>query len=144
MVAPFCLRPASHVFRRLDDQLLRQIHHAAVVGVSLVELEHGELWIVPCRNALVAEIAIDLVHAIEPAHDQALEIKLRRDAQIKVHIECVVVGDEGLGHGTARDRLHHGSFDFKEFVVVEKLPHRLHQHAALQKDRADHGIHDEI
>jgi phage terminase large subunit-like protein len=52
-----------------------------IVGVGLVELQHGELGIVLRADALVAEVAVDLVDAVKAADDQPLQIKLRRDAQ---------------------------------------------------------------
>ena len=39
--------------------------------------------------------------ALEAAHDQALEVELRRDAQVELGVEGVVVGDEGPGGGAA-------------------------------------------
>ena len=59
-----------------------------VVGVGLVELEHGELGVVGAVDAFVAEVAIDLVDAVEAADDQALEVKLGRDAESE--LACLV------------------------------------------------------
>src|SRR5580704_1462957 len=59
--APLCFRSAGHVLRRLRDDFLRKIHHALVVGISLIELEHRELRIPAPSEALVAEVAVDLV-----------------------------------------------------------------------------------
>ena len=39
-------------------------HEVVVVGVGLVELEHGELGVVAGADALVAEVAVDLVDAV--------------------------------------------------------------------------------
>ena len=49
------------------------------------------LWQV---DALGAEVAIDLIDAVEAADDQALQIKLRRDSRIEVYVERVVMGDK--------------------------------------------------
>ena len=75
----------------------------AVVGVGLVELEHGELGIVPGGQALVAEVAVDLEHPLEAAHHQALQVQLRRDAQVQVHVERIVVGLERTRRRAAGD-----------------------------------------
>ena len=104
---------AIHLARDELDQLLGDLHQVVVVGVGLVELEHGELGVVLGADALVAEVAIDLVDAVEAADDEALEIELRRDAQEEIHIEGVVVGPEGPRRGTAGDLLHHRRFDFR-------------------------------
>ena len=53
-----------------------------VVPVRRVELQHRELGVVArTRDAFVAEVAVDLEHALEAADDQALQVQLRRDAQ---------------------------------------------------------------
>ena len=48
-------------------------------------------------DALVAEDAPYLVDLVEPADDEPLEVQLRGDAQVKVLVEGVMVGDEGGG-----------------------------------------------
>src|SRR5579872_3299134 len=63
--APLGFRPASNVDGRLLDQLLSKIHHAAVVGISLIKLKHGELGIPAPAQYLIAKITINLIHAIE-------------------------------------------------------------------------------
>ena len=64
---------------------------STIVGVRLIKLQHRELGIVLRRDALIAEVAIDLVDAIESADHQPLEIQLRRDAQEQIHVEGVVM-----------------------------------------------------
>ena len=115
-----------------------------IVGVGLVGLEHGELGIPAPSQAFVAEVAVDLVDAVEAADDQALQIKLGRDAQVEIHVERVVMGDERPRDGAAGDGLHHRRFDFDEAVRVEGAAHRLHQLRALQKDFAHLGIHHQV
>ena len=102
------------------DQLLGELHQVVVVGVGLVELEHGELGVVLGADAFVAEVAVDLVDAVEAADDQALQIELRRDAQEEVHVERVVMGLEGPRRGAAGDLLHHRRFDFEVAALVEE------------------------
>ena len=79
---------------RDEHQLLGQRHQLLVVGVGLVELEHRELGVVLRRDALVPEVARDLVDALEAADDEPLQIQLRRDAQEEIHVERVVVRHE--------------------------------------------------
>ena len=87
------------------DHALGQLHHVAVVGVGLVELEHGELGIVGPIHALVAEVVADLVHPLQPAHQQPLEVQLVGDPEIERHVERVVVGDERPRRRAAVERL---------------------------------------
>ena len=38
-------------------------------------------------DAFIAEIAVDLENAVQPADDQPLQIQLGRDAQVEIDIE---------------------------------------------------------
>jgi hypothetical protein len=49
------------------DHLLGEVDQVAVVRVGLVELQHRELGIVPGGQPLVAEVAVDLIDALEAA-----------------------------------------------------------------------------
>ncbi len=91
-----------------------------VVDIGLVELDHGEFGIVPRRQPLVAEIAVDLEHLLETAHHQPLQIELGRDPQIQRHIQGVVMGDEWPRGGAARDHLHHRRLDLEEIRASTK------------------------
>ena len=90
---------ATGVLRHVADQRLGVVHQVAVVPVGRVELHHGELGVVAHRDAFVAEVAVDLEHALKPTHQQALEVQLGRDAQEHFLFERVVVCDERLGIG---------------------------------------------
>ncbi len=125
------------------SKLLGEVHQVVVVGVGLVELEHGELGVVAGGDALVAEVAVDLVDAIEAADDEALEIKLRGDAQEKIDIERVVMRDEGPCGRASGDGLHHRSFDLDEAAGIEKAADGLYDAGALGEYLAHFGI-DEI
>jgi hypothetical protein len=89
--------------RGVADQLLGEVHQVLVVPVGRVELHHGELGVVAHRDAFVAEVAVDLEHALKAAHQQALEVQLGRDAQEHLLLQRVVVRDERLGVGAARE-----------------------------------------
>ena len=104
---------AVDFFRDEDDEFFGELHQVVVVGVGLVELEHGELGVVPGADAFVAEVAVDLVDAVEAADDQALEVELGRDAQEEVEVERVVVRGEGLRGCASGDLVHHRGFDFE-------------------------------
>jgi hypothetical protein len=82
-------------FAHKRDHLLGDLHQVVIVGIGLVELQHGELGIVLRAHALVAEVAVDLVDAVQAADDQALQIELRRDAQKQIQVERVVVRLKG-------------------------------------------------
>ena len=128
----------------MREQLLGQLHQVGVIGIRLVELQHRELGIVLGRDALVTEVAVDLVDAIEAADEQALEVELGSDPQVEVHVERVVVRLERPGDGATGDRLHHRRLHLEEAARVEKLPQRLDHAGAEQENRPRVGIDDEI
>ena len=66
-----------HGARTGKDQRLGELHHGVVVAVGPVGLQHGELRVVIAVDALVAEGAPDLIHALEAAHQHALEVQLQ-------------------------------------------------------------------
>src|ERR1700722_3255080 len=81
VLSPFRFGCAIDVNCRLLDQLLRQVHHPAIVGISLVELKHGELRVPTPSQTLIAKAAIDFVHAVKSANREPLEEKLGGDSQ---------------------------------------------------------------
>ena len=90
MPAEHDLRRPEHLERDVLDELLHPLHRVPEVGVGLVPLEHRELGLVLVRDALVAEVLADLVHLLEPADDQPLQVQLGRDPQVEVGVELVV------------------------------------------------------
>ena len=70
-------RRAADRLRQMPEEILRQVHHAVIVGVGLIELHERKLGVVACVEALVAEDAADLVDLLEAPDDQALEVQLQ-------------------------------------------------------------------
>src|SRR3954451_11481805 len=101
-------------------ELLGAARDLLVVRVGLVPLEHRELGVVLERQSLVAEVLADLVHALEAADDEPLEVELDRDAQVEVAVEGVVVGRERARDPAAVDRLEHRRLDLHDPARVEE------------------------
>jgi hypothetical protein len=87
-------------------------------------------------DPLVAEVAVDLEHPLEAAHQQPLQVELGRDAQEHLLVERVVVGHEGLGIGTARDGVQHRRLDLQEAVLDHEAADRADRLAARDEARA--------
>ena len=119
-------------------------HDVVVVDVGLVGLEHGELGVVLEAHALVAEVAADLVDAVDAADDAALEVELDGDAQVEVALELVVVGDEGPRHGAAVERLQDGRLDLDEAALVEEAADGGDDAGALDEDLARIVVDDGV
>ncbi len=62
-------------------------------------------------DTFVAEVATDLVHRVETADDQAFEVQLQRDSQVKVVRKRVVMRYKRARLSPAGDALQHGRFD---------------------------------
>ena len=109
----------QHPQRHRPDQILRQIHHAVVVGVGLIQLQQGELRVVAGIHPLVAEHPADFIYPLKAAHDQPLQVQLQRNAQVHVHIQGVVVGDEGAGRRAAGNAVEHGGFHLQKSLFIQ-------------------------
>ena len=128
LLAPRQLGRPEDLPRGAREELLRERHLVARVGVRRVELEHRELGVVLGRDALVPEVPVDLVDLREAAHDEALQVQLRGDAQEEVEVERVVVRHERARGRAARERLHHRRLHLDEAARVEEAadePHDL-------------------
>ena len=90
-------RRTGRVDRGPGDEAFGDVDHLRVVGERLIELHHRELGVVACRDAFVAEDPADLEHPLHPTDDQPLEMQLQGDAQVQLHVKCVVVSDERPG-----------------------------------------------
>ena len=135
---------ADDLLRNLANQRFGEIHQVVIILIGLVELEHREFRVVPRREALVAKVAVDLEHFLHPADHELLEIELRGDAQIELHVERVVMRDEWPRRCSARNRVHHRRLDFEIAAGDEELAHRLHDLRALDEDVERGWIGDQI
>ena len=96
------------------------------------------------RDAFIPKISIDFKHALESAHDQSFEVEFRRDAQVEVPIERVVVRHERAGRGSPGNGLHHRRFHFQESVSGEIGSDARHDPAARFKHGVDVRVGDQI
>ncbi len=95
-------------------------------------------------HALVAEAAVDFEHALEAAHEQALEVQLGCNAQVDFHVERVEMRGEGLGRRTARKCVQHGGLDLEIAVVHAVLAHGRDDLGTLDERLFDVVVHDEV
>ena len=139
-----------HICRSVDrdadllEQLLGEGHHPVVVLVADIELHAGELGIVAAVHSLVAEVAANLIDALKSADDEPLQIELGGDAQIKVCVERVVVGDERAGAGSTGNLLENGRLDLRKSGLVEDTAHRAQYRGALLKGLLDAVVDHEV
>ena len=142
LVGKRCRSGGRH--RGLAQQLLGEVHHPPYVLVGRIELEHREFRVMARTDALVAEIAIDLEHAFEPAHHQPLQIQLGGDPKIHVDIERLVVRDERACGGSTRNQLQHRRLDLEEALLGHQAPHLGHRARPDLEDPARGLVHDQV
>ena len=125
----------------MGDELLDERHDVGVVGIGLVQLEHRELGIPPVAETLVAEHPPDLEHLLHAPDDKPLQIELRRDAQVHIHVERVVMGHERLGGCPAGDRVKDRCLDLDEVARFEEAADLAH-HLRTQQQREPGLVRD--
>ena len=105
---------AKHLLRRIRNHLLGQFHDLQIVCVGPIELKLCEFRIMLERDAFIAEVASNLIDAFEISHKQALEIQLKRNTQVHILLEFVVMCHERTRRRAAIQRLQDGRLDFQE------------------------------
>ena len=126
------------------DELFGEIHVVLVVPVGAVIFEEREVGKVRRVEAFVAEAARELVHALEPARDRALEVRFGRDPQVHVDVERVVVGDERPRQRAARLVGQHRRVYFHKAVFVKELADGADDPRALLEPLHVLGRRDEV
>ncbi|VGP34123.1 hypothetical protein SB01124_03621 [Klebsiella quasipneumoniae subsp. quasipneumoniae] len=114
---------AQHRLRQGAEQRLGQFDQVFVVRVRHVQFHHGELWVMAYRDPFVAEVTVDFKHAFEAADHQTFQIQFRRDAQVHIEIQRVVMRDKRTGGSAAGDHLHHRGFHFHKAAGYHELTH---------------------
>ena len=95
-------------------------------------------------DTFVTEVTVDLKHAVETADHQTLQVQFRRDTQVHVQVQGVVMGDERTGRGTAWDHLHHRGFYFHKVAVNHELANTGHDLGANFEGLTGFIVRDEI
>lgn len=95
-------------------------------------------------HAFVAEAAANFIDLVVPAGDEALEVRFRRDAQVKRDVQRVVVREERLGARAGRLGLEDRRIDLEEALAVEELAHHARDPRPEQEALARILVHDEV
>ena len=95
-------------------------------------------------DTFVTEVTVDLKHAVKTADHQTLQVQFRRDTQVHVQVQGVVMGDERTRRRAARDHLHHWCFHFHKVAVHHELADTGHDLGANFEGLAGFIVRDEI
>ena len=118
----FDLERTASDMRQVTNQFFNQIRHLFEIRISPIGLQHGEFRVVFPRNAFIPKVAAYLENLVESSHEQPLQIKLRRDAQIKIKTQCLVMGAEWLSGSASGDRLQRRRFHFQKATRLKEAP----------------------
>ena len=95
-------------------------------------------------DTFVTEVTVDFEYTLEATDHQTLEVQFRRDTQVHVEIQRVMVGDKRTRSGTARDHLHHRRFNFHKAAVHHELANTREDLRAYFKGVTGFIVRDEI
>ena len=112
---------AVHFLTGERYHLLGQLHYLEIIGVSPIKLQLGKFRVVLERDTLVTEIAANLVDSLQVADQQTLQIEFKRNPQVQVLLELVVVSDERPGRRAAVNWLQDGRLDLQEIMVIQEF-----------------------
>ena len=137
-------RLTENILCQSTEQRFGQLDQIFVICVSHIEFHHGELWVMTYGNTFVTEVTVDFEYTLEATNHQTLEVQFRRDTQVHVEIQRVMVGDKRTRSGTARDHLHHRRFNFHKAAVHHELANTREDLRAHFKGVAGFIVRDEI
>ena len=76
----------------------------------------------PGGQPFISKIAVNLKDPFKTTNQKSFKVELRSDAEIKIHIQGIMMGHEGFGSCAAGYRLHHRSFNFHEIPAIQIFP----------------------
>ena len=144
MVANLHLGGTVHGDGDTLEQLLGEGHHPVVVFVGDIEFHACELGVVAAVHALVAEVTPYLIDALEAADDESLEVQLGGDTQVHIHIERVMVRDEGPCGRPARYLLQDRCLHLGIARLIKHSAHGAYDGGALEEDLFHSLVDDEV
>ena len=126
------------------EKVFCQIHHAVIIGIGLVELHQRKLRVMTGINPFITEHAADLIHSLQPADNQALEIELERNTELHILIKGVEMGFKRTCGSAACIGHQHRGLHLDEALTVQIAANAADDSRALNESVLHLGIHDEI
>src|SRR4029078_6065040 len=96
------------------------------------------------RDPLVPEVAVDLVDLLDPPDDEPLQEEFRRDPEVELEVERVVMGLEGPRESAPRDGMHHGGVDLEIPALVQEAADEANDRRTGLEDPPRLRVHGEI
>lgn len=135
---------ASDVLDETGNEVFGGVHEVESISVGLVELAGGEFGVVGKVNAFVTELATHFVDTLKTTNNQHLEVQLRSNTHEEIHVEVVVVSNEGLGSRTTSNRVHHRGFHLNEVAGVKVVADVADNLGPGNENIARAVVHDQV
>ncbi len=135
---------AGDLLDHLREKQLSGLHEVVHISVGLVELTGGELGVVGLINTLVSELTSNLVNSLKTTDNQLLEVKLGSNSHKQIHVQIVMVGNEGLGSGTTSNQVHHGGLNLNKVSGVKVLADVRNDLRSGNEAITGRVVHDQI
>ena len=81
----------TYLLGYMAEHVLRQIHHAVIIRVSLVKLHQGKLRIMSGIQPLIAEHTANLVDPLHTAYNQPFQVQLQGNPQLHVLVQSIIM-----------------------------------------------------
>ena len=96
------------------------------------------------RESFVAKDTADLIHTLESADQQPLQMQLQRDAEEHIAVERIVVRLKRTRVAAAGNLLQHGGLDIDEATLIEQATNGGDDLRTGSKNGAHLGIGDQV
>src|ERR1700733_1563344 len=128
----------------MTDQVFHELRYQLKVCISPIGFQHGELGVMPARDAFIAKVPVQLEDLRKSANQESFQVELRRDSQEKINPQCVMMSLEWLRCSAAGHCLHHRRFHLDKATVIKKLPDLTEHLAPNQECPARFRVCDQI
>ena len=135
---------AEHFLRDVAIKVFGQIHHAVIIGISLIEFHQRKFRAVAGVKTLVAEHAADFIDALETADNQTFEVKFQRNTQFEIFVKRIEMGHERTRRRTAGIGYEHRGFNLHKALAVQIGANGTNDFGTLDKGIARILVHNQI
>ena len=102
---------AENLFCNMAIKIFGKIHHTVIIRICLIKLHKSKFGIVACVKTLITENSAYFIHSFESADYKAFQIQLKRNSELNVLVESIVMSDKRPCRRAARVCNEHGGFN---------------------------------
>ena len=98
-------------------------HHPDIILVRHINFHGGKFRVVGTIHSFIAEHFTKFINSVKSCNYQTLKVKFVCNAQIKRHIQCIMMRFKWTCRRTAMNRLQDWRFNFHPALIIEIIPH---------------------